>query len=222
MPQPEPQHQNPSSLRQTAYAHDARPLPGTLRVECGWADPIGTLIAQGYCFHDAMYEPPGVLFRGVGGGVAVWPEAGDTAPHFEIPWQSEFERQLGVTFCSQDASDALGVSRLWEARDGAVLVLDASVFEREWAARRAAIMAFAEAGVVFRYPFFTRPLCLADIALVIRPAGAGPAARADRELTLPASTWGDRTACEQSLMEILRSRGMAAAALRYRVGYPHP
>jgi hypothetical protein len=209
-------------LRQTAYAYDARPLPGATRVECGWADPIGTLIAQGYCFHDARYEPPGVLFRGVGGGVAAWPEAGDGGPRAEIPWQGDFERQLGVTFCSQDASDALGVSRLWESRDGAVLVLDARVFVREWTARRAAIMAFAEAGVVFRYPFFTRPLCLEDVALVVRPAGGGPVARADREVALPAATCGDRAACEQSLGEILRSRGLVPAALRYGVGYPHP
>lgn len=208
-------------LRQTAYAYDARPLPGVTRVDCGWADPIGTLLAQGYCFHDARYEPPGVLFRGVGGGVAAWPAADDAALRAEIPWQGDLERQLGVTFCSQDVSDALGVSRLWESRDGAVLVLDARVFVREWTARRAAIMAFAEAGVVFRYPFFTRPVCLADVALVVRPAGS-PVVRADLEVALPAATWGDRTACERSLGAILQSRGLTAATLRYGVGYPHP
>lgn len=209
-------------VRQTVYAYDARPLQGDGDVACGWAEEIQALIRQGYCFLDATYEPTGVLFRGVGSGVAAWLEAGDGGPQADVSGRSDFERQLGVMFCSQDASDALAVSRLWEERDAAVLVFEAGVFVREWLAKRAAVMAFAEAGVVFRYPFFSRPLRLQDVLLVIRPEGGRPAAGAGREVALPASAWGDRSACERSLAAMLQTRGMRAAALRYGVEYPHP
>ena len=211
---------NNEHLRQTAYRYDAQPSIEDASRTSGWGEHIDTLLRQGYRFLDATYDPGGALFRGMSSGAATAIHAGKFGYFSDSTPQCALETHLGVLFCSQDLSDAVTVSRIWEASDSAVLVFSSDVFVRQWAVRQAAVMAFAEAGIIFRYPFVLQPLALSDLAIAVRPHGACVAPASCKQIELPSHTAGDRNACLREIEEITRSNNLIAASVRYGVEYP--
>ena len=210
------------NTRQTVYAYDARALSTRRSIDTGWAQEIGRLIEQGYGFLDATYAPGGVLFRGMSRGVESAIEAGACGHFTHSATQRELEQDIGVFFCSQDLSDALTISRVWENDDSAVVVFPSDLFIHEWVARRAPVMAFAEAGIVFRYPFLLRPLGLDELTLLIRAPRSRVTSTLCEQVVLPDDVRGDRAACESFIKAILESRGHKSAAVTYGVEYPVP
>lgn len=157
------------SNSQTAYQDNA-PSSFADRVsnDHGWADTINRMIEQRYAFLALKYESNGYLFRGMSSGLfnallenQFWHYSGDESG-------SHFEQELDVLLVSQDFSDALTVSKLWEQKeDACILVFRSEMFNQALAEKKAAMMATAEPGVVFKYPFLTQPLILDDIEYLI-------------------------------------------------------
>jgi hypothetical protein len=175
------------------------------------------LVERDYAFLPVGYAAPGWLFRGIDHGLAAvlagaapGMNAGDHA-------LAALEREAGVLFVSQDVSDALSVTRLWQApRDAAILAIPASVFAQAHAAGRAAVLGFADPGVVFRYPAFVAPLATTAVSHLFVHADALHGATADmascapRVVTLgPAAA--SRDAFAATLAVALTERGIAAA-----------
>lgn len=206
--------------RQTVYLYDAIPIQADAPFRSGWAPEIDGLMQQGYGFLDAVFESDGVLFRGMSNGLssALTSKAfGGFADNGSL---CELEQQLNVLFCSQDLSDAINVSRIWETVDSGILVFPSRIFVQEWEARQAAVMAFAEAGIVFKYPFMLRSLVLNEVAVVVRASGAPACCTATNVVDLPPYTSGDRQACEDAVQGIMAEYRLRPTAVRYGVDYP--
>lgn len=189
-------------------------------MKSGWADEIDRLMEQGYRFLDATYNRGGVLFRGMSSGAAAAIDAGVCAHFSDSSPQCQFEQEIGVFFCSQDISDAISISRIWENRDSAIMFFPADLFIQEWNAKKSAVMALAEAGIVFRYPFLLRPLTLSELSIVVRPHQSFAASCVCEQVELPKEIEGDRTACDSAVRSLLDARGYKAATLQYGVEYP--
>lgn len=155
---------------QTAYQHNAHSLSSS-EIEVndhGWVKAINRMIDQRYAFLALKYETNGYLFRGMSSGLfsalldkQFWHYSGEESG-------SHFEKELDVLLVSQDFSDALTVSKLWEQKlDACILVLRSEIFNQALAEKKAAMMATAEPGVVFKYPFLTQPLTLDDVEHII-------------------------------------------------------
>ncbi len=154
---------------QTAYSYNLSPDTAISDVnDFGWCHQINNMLKNGYSFLPSSYEDRGFLFRGMSNGLAKAVED----DHF---WQfadqrsvTHLEHELGVMFISQDVSDAYGVSRVWEnASDSGLLVINSSHYNQQLEVRQAAMLAFAEPGVVFNYPFLCLPLLLEDVAFIV-------------------------------------------------------
>lgn len=158
-----------SESRQTAYPYNAtkqsQQIPSRNH---GWTATINRLLEQRFAFLPQQYEENAYLFRGMSCGLLralldnyFW--------HFnESLSVSCFEQELDILCVSQDFSDSYTFSRLWGHNpDACIVITRADIFNKELRARKAAILGMAEPGVVFRYPFFTRPLTLQEIELVI-------------------------------------------------------
>ncbi len=159
--------QQPNS--QTAYQHNAHSLSSSVEVDDhGWADAINRMIDQRYAFLALEYEDNAYLFRGMSSGLfdtlidnRFWHYSGDDSG-------THFEKELDILLLSQDFSDALTVSKLWEHNDDAcIIVFRSEIFNQALKEKKAAMMATAEPGVVFKYPFLTQPLTLDDIEYLI-------------------------------------------------------
>ncbi len=154
---------------QTAYQYNSI---GTSVVadehDHGWCTTINALLQQRYAFLPQQYEDTGYLFRGMSNGLLAALQD-DRFEYFKDDTSvAGFEQELAILCVSQDFSDAYSVSRLWKHNpDACIVVTKASLFNAELNSRNAAILATAEPGVVFKYPFFTRPLSLNDIELII-------------------------------------------------------
>jgi hypothetical protein len=154
---------------QTAYQHNAHSSASTSEVnDHGWADAINRMIDQRYAFLALEYEKSGYLFRGMSSGLfnalldnRFWHYSSeDRGAHFE--------KELDVLLVSQDFSDAFTVSKLWEQKlDACIIVFQSEIFNQALKENKAAMMATAEPGVVFKYPFLTHPLRLDDIEYLI-------------------------------------------------------
>lgn len=210
--------------RQTAYERDAQPPAGDSARLTGWAPEMDRLLARGHRFMDAAYSEEGVLYRGMSAGLSEALASGCFGHFANPPPQCALEQELGVVLCSQDLSDALAVARPWENPDGVVLVFPAALFQQAWRARRAAVLAFAEPGVVFRYPFLLDPLRTEALtALVLAPGVAPPAAAAAGGaalVSLPTGLSGKRRETEAAVREALSRRGLAPAATVRGVAFP--
>ncbi|MCP5202165.1 MAG: hypothetical protein H6977_19375 [Gammaproteobacteria bacterium] len=161
----------------TVYADNARRGAGRRRCEAGWAQAFARLVERDYAFLPLGYAPPGWLFRGIDRGLAALlagePLALNTGEHA----LAALEREAGVLFVSQDVSDALSVTRLWAAPpDAAILAIPAAAFAAAQADGRAAVLGFADPGVVFRYPAFAAPLAASAVSHVF-VAAQGAAAQ---------------------------------------------
>ena len=149
----------------TAYDSNTRTQPIEKEpVVSGWHPKIDVLLQDGYSFLPYEYSETGVLFRAMNSGLinAVRNKRfglfEDDNPH------APMEHNLEIFFVSHDLSDAMTIARIWgETEDAAILCIHSRVFNAYNAVKRAAVMAFAEPGVVFKYPFFVEPIELTDI-----------------------------------------------------------
>ncbi len=200
----------------TVYADNNRAGTAGRVAEPGWHAAIAALVERDYAFLPLGYDAPGYLFRGIDGGLgellAGQPALANRGDHT----LAALERDSGVLFVSQDRSDALAVSRLWEdPREAAILVIPAAAFAAAQARGAAAVLGFADPGVVFRYPCFAPPLAAEHVSLVVvHPARlaefAGATAAAVHAPAVPGEA--DRAAFERALGDLLDGLGCTAAA----------
>ncbi len=157
------------SNSQTAYKHNAHPSSSISEVNNhGWSDSINRMIDQRYAFLALQYENDGYLFRGMSSGLFDALLANKFWHYSSEDGGTNFEKELDVLLVSQDFSDALTVSKLWEQKpDACIIVFRSEIFNYALENKKAAMMATAEPGVVFKYPFLTEPLNLADIDYLI-------------------------------------------------------
>ncbi|MBL1141954.1 MAG: hypothetical protein HND53_07990 [Proteobacteria bacterium] len=160
---------NKNESSQTAYQNNAHSLSITLAEnDHGWAEPINRMIDQRYAFLALQYESEGYLFRGMSSGLfdalledQFWHyPSNDSGNHFE--------KELNVLLLSQDLSDAYSISKLWEKKpDSCIVIFRSEIFNRALNEKKAAMMATAEPGIVFKYPFLSHPLGIEDIDYLI-------------------------------------------------------
>lgn len=225
--------------RQTAYASNADPSRQSKAVGSGWDPRIDVLLAQGYRFLGYRFSEPGWLFRGACSGLRDFFISGQFGHYEGDKAVVHMEKELDILLISQDFSDAYGAARLWEKQqDNFIAVFKSVHFNRELQARRAAVMGIAEPGVVFKYPFLTRPLPLSAIDwIIIAPATLeslkgriGSDANANRKLrdawlrwreeghakkllvpSIAAEEIHQRSALERALLTLLEERGVKPA-----------
>lgn len=154
---------------QTAYEHNAHGSVSDAQVKNhGWSSAINRMIDQRYAFLGLQYEEDGYLFRGMSAGLLdavannqLWHYVGDDRGN-------HLEQELDVLFVSQDFSDALTVARLWEAQwDACIVIFKSNIFNNALINKNAAMMATAEPGVIFKYPFLCQAVSLSDIENII-------------------------------------------------------
>jgi hypothetical protein len=153
---------------QTAYQYNSYSSSSLTEVDHGWSNAINRMIDQRYAFLALQYESDGYLFRGMSCGLfnallenQFWHYAADDRG-------SNFEKDLDVLLVSQDFSDAFTISKTWEQKiDACIIVFKSDVFNNALKEKKAAMMATAEPGVVFKYPFFSRPLKIEEIEYLI-------------------------------------------------------
>lgn len=154
---------------QTAYEHNSHGSVSEAPVKNhGWSCAINRMIDQRYAFLGLQYKEDGYLFRGMSMGLSdavsnnqFWHCAGDEHGN-------SLEQELDVLFVSQDLSDALTVSRLWETQwDACIVIFKSNIFNNALINKNAAMMATAEPGVIFKYPFLCQALSLSDIENII-------------------------------------------------------
>lgn len=196
----------------TAYASNTRPRGADSAAPraTGWHPAIARLVARDHAFLPLVYDTPGCLFRGLDSGAAALLRSGRTALSDGAHALNALERELGVVLVSADVSDALSVARLWEHDgDACVLAFDAAYFAAEARAGRAAVLGFAEPGVVFRYPCLARPLPLSAVRLVCVSATVAPI-DGEAIARVPAGC-NSRERCTAFLTGALGERGLTAA-----------
>jgi len=195
----------------TAYPADvAHGRAGAAEAHHGWHPVVNRLIERRHQFLACSFGE-GVLFRGLGSGFHDTLAAGALAAAPAGAGVAAQEADLGVVLVSHVLADALAVARLWEAgaADAAVLVLDAGCFAAALAERRAGVLAFAEPGMVFRYPFLVPPVPLAAVlGAYVGPGAAEPPAGMLAGEPISAR---DRRGCESAIQASLERRGLAAA-----------
>lgn len=152
-----------------AYASDHRDWSDFDVAASGWHPAFDRLLAGGHSFMGYHYPDAGLLFRGMPSGIKV-ALADDQIWHraFDNPL-CQLERNLGVLFCSEVARDAMAVARPWESgrEDAGILIFASEVFNQRWRERRAAVLGFADVGMVFKYPCFAEPLRQSDLLAVL-------------------------------------------------------
>jgi hypothetical protein len=208
--------------RNTAYPHNARApslerKPGA--VDSHWHPRILSLVQRDYSFLGYRYAPGGMLYRGLHKGLTATLANGAWLPSVDEGPLGALERELGVFLFSHELSDALSVSRLWEDNnDAAILVFNASEFDARWRRGEAAILGFAEPGVIFKYPFFVEPLELkAHSTVFLRKSSGHPG---QNQVALPSSVWSDRAATASWLVEASHARGEPSAVVITTNCYP--
>ena len=188
-----------------------------------WHPIIQRLLQQGHTFLPCDFTD-GYLFRGVSQSLLASLTSNEFGYFDDARSLPTLERELGVFFISHTLSDALAVARLWEkTNDAGVLVVRSELFSRELAQRRAAVLGFAEGGLVFKYPFFVRPLRVSDIDYLLvapdlrsrmtgsaksppmmKPTVLAPTIDADAD---------DRVRFNQTILNVLQQRRIQGAAL---------
>lgn len=132
-----------------------------------WAAGIVEMLRSDYPFTGMRYGQ-GHLFRGVPGGLKDALLNGGFRFARGKDALKQLEAQFNALFVSHELSDALAPSNLWKAEeDNAIVVFNSELFNSELEIGRAAALSFAEAGMVFRYPFLTGSLSLKDAEYII-------------------------------------------------------
>ena len=202
----------------TAYANNTSSAPET-HVRSGWHPRIDRLLSRHHRFLNLRYSEPGYLFRGVTHGLHDTFSTGYWTHCQSDRTLSQLECDLDVFLLSQDPSDALAEARLWEnVADAAIYVFPSKLFNEAYARCEAAMLAFAEPGVVFKYPFLVEPAACADMTLVIRGSTASSPAR--NMLSVPAQALTSRAATEKAVRELLQDYGINPAIAVAAEGCP--
>lgn len=216
---------------QTAYENNAHSSTyASTTKNHGWSDAINRMIEQRYAFLGLQYEQEGFLFRGMSTGLSealienkFWHYHGDDRGNL-------FEKDLDVILLSQDFSDAFTVSKFWEKKeDACILTFKSRIFNEALAKKNAAMMATAEPGVVFKYPFLCHPLTLDDIDYLIVASNYLERFKNDKNfkklesiinklqaskklIQVRASTeCSDRSIMEKMIVEVLSDKGIKGA-----------
>lgn len=215
-----------------AYATDGRDnWQVDAEPDSDWHPAFSRLLGSGHIFLGQTYGETGVLFRGMPTGLsaaienrAFWQSNGDNP-------LCRLERELGVIFCSEVARDALAVARPWEqgAEDAILLIFASSIFARRWQRRAAAVLGFADVGMVFKYPCFAEALAWSDLyGLVVHP-DRQPACQTMIErlpesarpyTTTPAAAVNSRDAWLTAIDELLSKEQQSAAVCESTNEYP--
>jgi hypothetical protein len=157
-----------STADQTAYSGERKARSGDARRLPGWDPKIAQLFALGHNFLGCEYSDGGWLYRGGSIGLMEVLRTGEAGWFESEKPVARLERDLGVFLISQDFSDAYSVARFWEGTpDSYIAVFKSAFFNRELRAGRAAVLGFAEPGVVFKYPFLIRPPAISEIDYLI-------------------------------------------------------
>lgn len=217
----------------SAYATDSREhWQAADSAGSGWHPTLDRLLASGHIFMGQTYTANGMLFRGLPSGLM-------HAVEQDAFWLSEadnplcrLERELGVSFCSEVARDALAVARPWEnpASDSVVLIFPATVFGQRWRERAAATLGFADVGMVFKYPCLAEALTWTDLyGLVVHPEHYShcedriarlPADKRPHLGTPAANTVTEREAWQAAVDHLLARQGQSAAQAEATDDYP--
>lgn len=226
-------HENRAQAATGAYAMDGRgDIDEQHVVNSGWHASFDRLLGQGYIFMAQIFDGGGMLFRGM-------PEGALQALCSKSFWHNHsdnplcrLERELDIVFCSETVRDALAVARPWQsdARDSAILVFSSAAFNRRWQQRAAAVLAFADVGMVFKYPCLAEPLALNDLyGVLLHPDQL--AQYQTLEPVLPdrgppyimapsLDELGSREGWAAALERLLAREGVGAAAIRPAADYP--
>ncbi|MCG3202268.1 MAG: hypothetical protein NFCOHLIN_02149 [Gammaproteobacteria bacterium] len=208
------------SALNTAYAYNTRPCLPRGEARSGWHGKIDELLRLDHSFLGYRYSDSGVLFRGLPRGLTANLRAGRWLPSVEAGPLGSLERQLGVYLLSHDLSDALTVARIWASlEDAAVMIFPAAEFNRRWGSATAAMLGFAEPGVVFKYPFLVEPLpmhAVDSIVVSTRCDGVND----PRVVRPPAAIGAVRGPLERWILEQLESRGLCPAHPEATDRYP--
>lgn len=157
-----------TSSEQTAYSGMPRARIEAENQVSAWAPKIAQLYQAGHQFLPYEYDSEGWLFRGASTGFSQLIQSGASDFFDSEHPGAGLERELGIYLVSQDFSDAYSVARFWESsRDAFIAVFSSAHFNRELRAKRAAVLGFAEPGVVFKYPFLTHAPRLCEIDYLI-------------------------------------------------------
>lgn len=217
----------------SAYAMDSREHWQTAEgAGSGWHPSLDRLLASGHIFMGETYSDIGMLFRGLPSGLT-------QALEQDTFWLSDadnplcnLERELGVSFCSEVARDALAVARPWEysARDAVVLIFPAAVFGQRWRERAAATLGFADVGMVFKYPCLVEALTWTDLyGLIVHPDSYSlcedriarlPADKRPYLEMPPAAEVTDREAWQAAIDNVLAKEAQTAALAETTDDYP--
>ncbi len=150
----------------TAYASNTRKQDRQVE-PCSARNKLAELVARDYAFANLTYPESAVLFRGMSNGLVESILSDRFAAYEDDKPHAELESELGVYFLSHDLSDAITCARIWEAVDDAgIIVMATEIFKQRQQHDAAAMMQFAEPGVVFDYPFLCEPVALAEIELI--------------------------------------------------------
>lgn len=156
------------STNQTAYSSQRKARLKSTTLFPGWDPNIANLFNLGHNFLGFEYSDPGWLYRGGTSGLKDILRTGEMGYFDGEQPVIQLEQELEIYLISQDFSDAYSVARFWEGtRDSYIAVFKSSCFNRLLHSGRAAVLGFAEPGVVFKYPFLTRPLGVTDIDFLI-------------------------------------------------------
>lgn len=157
-------------LTATQLYQPARVDPDPAFTTGSWAAPIDRLLAAGYSFQGCRYNDRGHLFRGMESGLSEALANGRFSHFHGHHEMAAVEQAMGILFLTHEVSDAVTAAGLRQSHpDSALIVLRSELFNHELDARRAAVLAIGDGGIVFRYPFLTRSLADADIAHILVP-----------------------------------------------------
>lgn len=201
--------------RMTAYDSNTRFASGNRNKSAqGWSDRIIRLVQEDYSFTGKRYPEEGILFRGMSRTFMQsfvdnsFGRYSDHNPHAEL------ENELDVIFVSHDLSDAITCSRLWQPDDDAAIMLfPTRVFNQRYDQYQAAMMLFAEPGVVFYYPMLCEPLKLDDcIAIFIHAQHAGLSEQVKNEEKVKLLQSDNRADIEQEITQWMKDRNYIGAS----------
>lgn len=130
------------------------------------------------------------------------------------------ERRLGVFFVSNALSDALSIAGFERGdADAGIVVFPAAVFNEALRQGHAGVLAYAEGGLVFRYPFLTQAPRLENSAYLLLDQAARNRIDADTDLaSCRASLKGRGT--EFLLLEQAAPRAKSPRCAQVRVHPP--
>lgn len=204
-----------SSLEDTHLYAPARLAVDQAAFTSTWSPPITRLLVAGYSFLPTRYTEDGFLFRGMETGVSDAIAKGYLGHFNGSREECHVEQIMDVCFLTHEIRDALTVSDPGNHGNGGILVLSAAYFNRAVMERSAAVMAIGDSGMVFRYPFLTGKIALADInALVVTESLAEkikairPAIKAQLLIFNPETDNNENT-----LLQLLSAHGIVPAEI---------